>query len=77
MTKTNNGRVYRMTSLDVMLFLDRKELEFIKEEVKLALENDYNGAYDKDWIIKLAAKLIEACEREDNTQKAIQATQSL
>ena len=53
---------------DIMLFLDRKELEFLKAEVLSAIEDV--ATPDKEWAVLLAAKLIKACNENDAIEKS-------
>lgn len=56
-----------------MLFLSRCELEFIKSEIVdvVTSTEDSEKYVNKEWVIKLASKLIKACEENDKTTKAI------
>ena len=54
---------------NVMVFFDRIELEFIKNEVVKAATSE-NDCGDKEWLILLAAKLIKSCKEDDETTKA-------
>ena len=56
---------------DIMLFLDRKELEFIKSEVVAAVDKANDNMMDKEFVITLAAKLIKACNENDNVEASI------
>ena len=54
---------------DVMIFLTRTELEFIKNEIINAATENCEGI-NKEWVKELAAKLVEACENSDRTLTA-------
>lgn len=55
---------------DIMVFFDRREIEFIKNEIVEATTSE-NDCGDKEWLILLAAKLIKSCKEDDETMKAI------
>lgn len=58
-------------SVDVLVRLDRKEVEFLKNDVIDAISD--RADMDKEWLVKLAAKLIEECEYAD--RQATKATE--
>lgn len=57
---------------DLVLFVNRLELEFIKNEVVEAV-SDARVAGDKEWLILFASKLINACKEADESARELGA----